>query len=792
MIREKTKGRLFFFLLFAVFFLLGGPALAAEEESLSPPSVSLSAKELVYTGEVQYIEPDSLYHPLEAKGHYSFAWYKNGELLSCASRSLPIRYVSDSGSYYCKVIFTYNGKSVEKITDSVQITVAKKEISAPEIPPLIYSGYRQYPAVYSTDAYEVLENQGAVEAGAHSVILRLKDRENTVFAKSAGEVFENGEKLRLSYIVERAQNVFTTPLSVSPTYEGEAPSAHAYARFGTVRYRFFLDAEGTQEISAPTAAGVYYAQAFVEESAGVYALFSPLARFEIRPLSVVALRMLAPPERLSYTAFEPFSPEGISLVATMADGSVRPVDVQSIEIRYAQGGQSLLAKDRQVLLCYADAVLPVAVSVSRAPLDISSAVWSGGGWVYDGEEREITVSGLPPQVRVVSYRENRIRKAGTHTVTAVLSFDSENYEGPSVLTYSVTVEKQPVPVPVLPSAVYSGVPQSPVPQQSPYHFAAQLPTALHAGVYQAVFSLTDAENYCFEGSLGDSVFVSFEILPLSVSVVIDNTVLYLGDRFSLPPYRVVGGQLVGGDDLGLRYRESGGTVEYYFENPDYRVSFEGGSVRRVYRLPAEAESAILLGFLALVFIVLSAFGMILLYKKSAAAAHRVSKSTSACTYPVFSAGAEEVKKQPPPYHLEEKSASEIEFEEPSSVLPLPEAEEPSVDAVDVSTADALITDALAQALVMTEEREIYTEGSRRGVINVDTLSAAFAAGEEVDINRLKKKRLIASDVGYLKVLARGSIDKPLTVYADDFSLGAIKMIALTGGRTFHVKTKPMP
>ena len=115
-----------------------------------------------------------------------------------------------------------------------------------------------------------------------------------------------------------------------------------------------------------------------------------------------------------------------------------------------------------------------------------------------------------------------------------------------------------------------------------------------------------------------------------------------------------------------------------------------------------------------------------------------------------------------------------------------------VDAVDVSTADALITDALAEALVMVEEREIYTDGTRHGVINVDTLSAAFLPGDVVDINRLKKKKLLAPDIGYLKVLARGSIDKPLTVYADDFSLGAIKMIALTGGRTFHVRTRQRP
>lgn len=93
---------------------------------------------------------------------------------------------------------------------------------------------------------------------------------------------------------------------------------------------------------------------------------------------------------------------------------------------------------------------------------------------------------------------------------------------------------------------------------------------------------------------------------------------------------------------------------------------------------------------------------------------------------------------------------------------------------------------------MAEEREIYTEGTRHGVINVDTLSAAFLSGDTVDINRLKKKKLLAPDIGYLKVLARGSIDKPLTVYADDFSLGAIKMIALTGGRTFHVRTRQKP
>ena len=36
-------------------------------------------------------------------------------------------------------------------------------------------------------------------------------------------------------------------------------------------------------------------------------------------------------------------------------------------------------------------------------------------------------------------------------------------------------------------------------------------------------------------------------------------------------------------------------------------------------------------------------------------------------------------------------------------------------------------------------------------------------------------------VTYIKVLARGKLDKALTVEADDFSPQAVKMIVLTGG-----------
>ena len=68
------------------------------------------------------------------------------------------------------------------------------------------------------------------------------------------------------------------------------------------------------------------------------------------------------------------------------------------------------------------------------------------------------------------------------------------------------------------------------------------------------------------------------------------------------------------------------------------------------------------------------------------------------------------------------------------------------------------------------------------------MSANFIAGDHVDVNLLKQKNLIPYDTAYIKVLARGIIDKPLKVYANEFSLSAVKMIALTGGEAIKVNT----
>ena len=72
--------------------------------------------------------------------------------------------------------------------------------------------------------------------------------------------------------------------------------------------------------------------------------------------------------------------------------------------------------------------------------------------------------------------------------------------------------------------------------------------------------------------------------------------------------------------------------------------------------------------------------------------------------------------------------------------------------------------------------------SVRGHVNIDTLAAHFEPYAHVTPAAMKAKKLVPARVTRVKVLARGVLDKPLFVEAQDFSLDAVKMILLVGGR----------
>lgn len=118
-----------------------------------------------------------------------------------------------------------------------------------------------------------------------------------------------------------------------------------------------------------------------------------------------------------------------------------------------------------------------------------------------------------------------------------------------------------------------------------------------------------------------------------------------------------------------------------------------------------------------------------------------------------------------------------------SKLSLSRTDEPLLG-VTAEEANALMSDELALSQAQCENDQVDPEiyhGSRRATVNLDTIAAHFDQGDTVTLNSLKAKGLLPKNVGFVKILARGRLDKPLTVLAQDFSTAAIKMILLTGG-----------
>ena len=118
----------------------------------------------------------------------------------------------------------------------------------------------------------------------------------------------------------------------------------------------------------------------------------------------------------------------------------------------------------------------------------------------------------------------------------------------------------------------------------------------------------------------------------------------------------------------------------------------------------------------------------------------------------------------------------VAVEEPVEEPPVEEI--PVLEQVDASEADQLISDELA----MKNAR--YESGAghgKQGIINIDTIDENFDENEVVTLAALKAKGLVPKSIGRIKILARGIMDKPLTIKAESYSVQAIKMIELTGG-----------
>lgn len=628
---------------------------------------------------------------------------------------------------------------------------------------------------------------GGLNVGSYSV---------EAVAESNDFMVENKD---FNFKIIKSYNSWTQQPTSKPCYESRDPGGFGKSRFGEITYRYFSDSQCKNEIKTPRKAGIYYVIAEVPETDNYYALSSSPFAFEIEKVVVINIGIEIKKEKLC--VFDRLNPSDFSAYLLYNDGSKVAIESSLVSVVY-QESDCILLGDERISFEYKNFTCEKDIVVHLADYDMKYVKWENTTQYYDGNRLLPTLVGLPNGISVVEYVTNGAVEAGTYSVTAILEYDRVNYNAPDIPGCILTILKRRVAIPTI-MATYCGeiiIPES----NSSLYTIDYAPAVINAGEYEITIRLTDNQNYTF-GESGEICTAIFKILPKNLTVTVPDVVLHLWERTGEIEYIVNASDILSGDDVTFSQYEAGGYVCLRSENPNYAVAQIGGEIVRLPYPSARGTLNILLWFLLILALLVL---LILAYRYK----HRIKNAMAIvrCRWnnrdiivsppktqsrEISSYKAPTVAKEAESEDIYERDSADFEEEfeedEPETEISQERIETFEVlegFGVDVERADELITDSLAKNLVRKGNDCVYTDGSAKGIINVDTLSEHFASGDIIDINILKRKSLIPYDTAYIKVLARGMIDKPLTVYANDFSLSAVKMIALTGGEAIKAVT----
>ena len=669
------------------------------------------------------------------------------------------------------------GVRISFSTSSKNYTVPSEIIRYCEITPMpvyvtwigldtVYDGTYKLPFA-ACEQCEVTVSGGGRDAGKYAVYA-IPTSSNYAVINSKSQI-----------TVEQAENVWIITPTATDVYFGRMPSVSASALAGEVYFKYYLDSELEHGIDIPRELGEYYAVAVSDGDKNHKSIISSPMRFSVLEVLPIGIRveLLSPP-----LANKPLNSGDILAFLLNNDGSESSVSPELLTVSY-ESGDAPRINDGSISFSYLGFRSTVPVEVGKNTLDLSGAVWEGIVHVYDGEKKYALLSNLPSGVSVKEYVGNGVSAVGEYSIIAILAYDETSYHTPDMPKTVLKIDKSQVPTPTLENLIYNGKKQSPFIPESPFYFVDFIEEGESVGEYTVRLSLYDQKSYAF--STGESAELTFRIEKRKITVAVNDATLYLFSREDklAPGYVITEGELAEGELLNAEYVIRDSEIYLFSKNGNYDITVIPGELERVDKLSPEMRILSIVIFTVLL-IALFVVLFLYLYRDRIAAFYAARLGSYA------DGDVEEEEDYGLPVITEYPTEEPVSEEESNETLEESTADsecEPEGSIVNVEYADSVITDSIAKSLIRRDER-VVTEGKRRRIVNVDTISRSFSAGDRVDVNSLKAHSLIPYDTAYIKVLARGIIDKPLSVYANDFSLSAVKMIALAGGKAVRVDT----
>lgn len=735
------------------------PGSLTHSWEIEPADYDLSGVEFdsagfVYDGEIHYpILNGSM--PIGADGiklQYSFS--AGARHVSEGVVSVIISFKTDSTNY----------KTPPDRYSSVYINPLGIEVQWGNVS-LNYNGKEQSPTAYS-DVCGLTVSSGKIDVGRYTAKVTSENPDYYIINDS------------IQYSIEKAKNKWIIYPKNSECYEGREIKLTGESLFGDVSYTFYSDPEGKNRISTPTGIGKYYARLKVVATENYQGLTSEIICFEILPVVPISFMVVISKDNLR--AFDRLSNSDFLCSVINNDGSQTKVDSSLVKVIY-ENGDSLLKTDNSVKFKYDKFTLELQVDVGYADYDLSKVKWKNYSTVYDGNPKSPEIVGLPAGVRVVEYLGAGAIEAGSYKVCARVEYDSINYNEPNLPVCNLVINKRPITTPHIKST-YNGEFISPK-SDSPLYKVTSNKSFLNAGIYSITLVLTDSNNYVFAENNSSIVNGLFEIVPATIGVKVHDMEIHLFEAPVNADYKITSGNLFGNDRLTVSLYREGDSLLLRSENPNYILNVDAGKITQL-PYPTISGGIIILCILLAIGVIIIMTKLLYNNRKGLATAIAMTK----CKWHNRNMVIPEPKKLKGMRTVEDDRREQELVKKINNNSKKKETNILDLD-VDVNRADMLITDSLAKTLIKKSDEVIYTDGNARSIINVDTLSNNFSSGDRVDLNTLKEKGVIDREVCYIKILAGGRIDKPLIVYANDFSLSAVKMIALTGGQAVKVGSR---
>ena len=337
-------------------------------------------------------------------------------------------------------------------------------------------------------------------------------------------------------------------------------------------------------------------------------------------------------------------------------------------------------------------------------------------------------------------------------------------------------ERITLDVPTIEPCYYSGQRQYPDVPSSPL-YTVSAPYARCVGVYSVTLTLTDPDRYKWRGTDDASVTAEFEIRrsynvftePIGVfDMSLDSSERFFAQsRFGYARFEY-------SDSQDGEYSSTAPTKEgtYYTravvdETEDYYgIVSEPVAFELFEPVASESERFNLTPWLFLLIGLLGIAALVLIIVAS--------RSTVVTETSTAESSA-----------LPDMTEPDL-YDEPQLILTLSEDIPICTSSLAVTPehADELISDSLAGTFIRKYPDVGRTRTAMRESVSIGDISDSFDVGDRVDIKALKERGIVGEDAEAIRIVAKGSIDKPLRIFAADFDLCAVKMIALAGGEAY--------